>query len=43
MAYRDYKDLARIKDSDKILRHKEFNIVKNPKYDRYQRGWLNGL
>ena len=38
MAYRDYKDLARIKDSEKILRHKDINIAKNPKYDRYQRG-----
>ena len=24
--------------SDKILRDKAFNIAKNPKYDRYQRG-----
>ena len=24
--------------SDKVLRDKAFNIAKNPKYDRYQRG-----
>ena len=24
--------------SDKIMRDKAFNIAKNPKYDRYQRG-----
>ena len=38
MAYRDFKDLARRTASDRILRDKAFNIVKNPKYDRYQRG-----
>ena len=38
MAYRDFKDLARRTASDKILRDKAFNIAKNPKYDRYQRG-----
>ena len=38
MAYRDFKDLTRRTDFDKILRNKVFNIAKNPKYDRYQRG-----
>ena len=28
MAYGDFKDLARRKDSDKVLRHKAFNIAK---------------
>ena len=34
----DFKDLNRITISDKILGDKAFNITKNPKYDRYQRG-----
>ena len=38
MAYGDFKDLARRTASDKVLRDKAFNIAKNPKYDRYQRG-----
>ena len=38
MAYRDFKDLKRRTASDKILRDKEFNIAKNPKFDGYQRG-----
>ena len=38
MAYGDFKDLKRRTASDKILRDKVFNIAKNPKYDRYQRG-----
>ena len=38
MAYGDFKDLKRKTFSDKILRDKVFNIAKNPKYDRYQRG-----
>ena len=38
MAYRDLKDLARRTASSKVLRDKEFNIAKNPKYDEYQRG-----
>ena len=37
MAY-DFKDLKRRTYSDKILRDKAFNIAKNPKYGRYQRG-----
>ena len=38
MAYGDFKDLARRTASDKVLSDKAFNIAKNPKYDRYQRG-----
>ena len=38
MAYGDFKDLTRRTASDKVLRDKAFNIVKNPKYDGYQRG-----
>ena len=38
MAYGDYKDIKRRTTSDKILRDEAFNIAKNPKYDRYQRG-----
>ena len=38
MAYGDFKDIARRAASDKVLRDKAFNIVKNPKYDGYQMG-----
>ena len=38
MAYGHFKDLKRRTASDKVLRDKAFNIAKNPKYDRYQRG-----
>ena len=38
MAYGDFKDLAWRTASNKVLRDKEFNIDKNPKYDGYQRG-----
>ena len=38
MTYGVFKDLKRRTASDKILRDKAFNIAKNPKYDRYQRG-----
>ena len=38
MVYRDLKDLPRRTVSDKVLRHKAFNIAKNPKYDEYQGG-----
>ena len=34
--WRDFKHLARTTASDKVLRDKVFNIVKNPKYDGYQ-------
>ena len=38
MAYRDFMDLAKKTASDKVLRHKAFNVAKNPKYNGYQRG-----
>ena len=38
MAYGDFKDLAWRTASDTVLRDKAFNIVKNPRYDGYQRG-----
>ena len=38
MAYEDFKGLTRRAASDKMLHDKAFNIAKNPKYDRYQRG-----
>ena len=38
MAYGDFKDLERRTASDNVFRDKAFNIVKNPKYDGYQRG-----
>ena len=36
MAYGDFKDLTRRTAADKVLRHKAFNIAKDPKYDGYQ-------
>ena len=38
MAYGDFKDLSRSTGYDKILRDKAFNVDKNSKCDRYQRG-----
>ena len=38
MAYGNFKDLERRTASDNVFRDKAFNIVKNPKYDGYQRG-----
>ena len=38
MAYVDFKDLAKRKAADKVLRYKASNIVKDPKYNGYQRG-----
>ena len=38
MPYGDFKDLTRRTASDKTLRDKAFNFVKNPKYDGYQHG-----
>ena len=38
MAYGDFKDLNRKTVAYKVLYDKAFNIVKNPKYDGYQRG-----
>ena len=37
-AYSDSKDLTKRTVLDKILRNRAFNIVKDPKYDGYQRG-----
>ena len=41
MTYGNFKNLARRTASDKVLIDKAFNIVKNPKYDRYQRGLVS--
>ena len=38
VAYGNFKDLKRRTASDKVLRHKAFDIAKNPKYDGYQLG-----
>ena len=38
MAYGDFQNLTRRTASDKILRHKSFNIPKNSKYDGHERG-----
>ena len=38
MAYGDFKDLKRRKQSNKVLKDKAFEIASNPKYDGYQRG-----
>ena len=38
MAYENFKDLARRTASDNVLLGKTFDIVKNPKYKRYQPG-----
>ena len=38
MAYGDFKDLNRRTATDKLFRDKAFNVAKNPKYDRLQRG-----
>ena len=38
MAHWDFKGLNRRTVSDKLLRDKAFNVVKNPKYDKYQVG-----
>ena len=34
----EHEDLAKRRQSDKILRDKAFEIASNPKYDGYQRG-----
>ena len=36
-AYGDFKDLNKRTASDKLLRDKAFNTIKNPKYDGHQR------
>ena len=38
IAYGKSKDLAKITQSDKVLRDKAFKIASDPKYDGYQRG-----
>ena len=38
MAYGDFKNLTRRTASDKVLRDEAFNIAKNPKYDRHEKG-----
>ena len=38
MAYDKSKHLAKITQSDKVLRDKAFKMAKDPKYDGYQRG-----
>ena len=38
MAYKDFGSLTSGTASDKMLRGKPFNIAKNPKSDKYQRG-----
>ena len=38
MAYGDFKDLAKRKATDKVLRDNAFNMAKDSKYDGYQRG-----
>ena len=40
-AYVDFKSLDKRKASDKVLIDKAFTIVKNPKYDGYQRGLVS--
>ena len=37
-AYSDSKDLTKRTVADKILKYRAFNIAKDKKYDRYQRG-----
>ena len=41
MAEGDFKDLNRRTLADKLLRVKAFNIVKDPKADGYQRGFVS--
>ena len=36
IAYGKYKDLARSKELDKVLKDKAFTIASNPNYDGYQ-------
>ena len=38
MAYGDFKDLTTRTAADKLLKNKAFNIARDPKYDRYQKG-----
>ena len=43
MAYGDFKNLPGRTAYDEVLREKAFNIAKNPKYDRYRRGFASSL
>ena len=38
ITYEEFNDLTRRTAFDKILHDNAFDIAKNPKYDRYQRG-----
>ena len=38
MAYDKTKDIAKRIQSDKVLKHKAFEIASDPRYDGYQRG-----
>ena len=40
-AYSDRKDLAKRTILDKVLKEKAYEIVKNPKYEGYQRGLVS--
>ena len=40
-AYADHKDLKSRTKSDKVLRHKAYDIASNPEYDGYQRSLAN--
>ena len=33
-----HMEILKIQQEDNVLRNKTFNIAKNPKYDRYQKG-----
>ena len=39
----NFKDLTRRTAFEKFLRDKAFNIVKNPKYDEYQKTWFTNF
>ena len=41
MTYGDSNNLPQRAATDKILRNKASNIAKNPKYDRYQKGFAS--
>ena len=41
MTYGDSNNLSQRTATDKILRNKASNIAKNPKYDRYQKGFAS--
>ena len=43
MTYGKSKDLAKRTQTDKVLRDKGFKSASDPKYDGYQRDYINGL